>query len=95
MKNGSNTLKADRLFDVAQALRVEPAYFFDELNVRAAKPDLIRKHQREYLRRKETRRLLRLFETIEGSEVRKRILNLVRAVAKSDSIKTSRDGVNS
>jgi transcriptional regulator with XRE-family HTH domain len=77
-ERGANRAAASRLYQLAGALGVEPAYFFEGLQAAAAPltsaPDLIDK---------DTAELLRAFQAISRPAVRTSILNIVLAAASA------------
>ncbi|MCI0430134.1 MAG: helix-turn-helix transcriptional regulator [Rhodospirillales bacterium] len=84
-ERGANRIGASRLVDLAAALGVAPAWFFEEIPVphRAhdRKPD---RDTAQGIGGREALELIRLFNQIKDRRVRERILALVRAVAMKE-----------
>ncbi len=88
-ERGANRLGASRLYEAARALDVEVGFFFEELGADA---DGLAEHASGYLgdlvcalprHRPETLELVRAFERIEDAELRRRVLEITRALAAS------------
>jgi transcriptional regulator with XRE-family HTH domain len=86
-ERGTNRLGASRLYDAARALGVDVGFFFEELD---ALSDGLAEHAIGYLgepvcgpaeRRRDTLELVRAFERIDDPELRRRVLDVTRAVA--------------
>lgn len=103
-EKGSNRIGASRLFELSQCLDVPPAFFFDDMPkpLETAKspsgpgdpietfdrPDNYGQYQ---LSRKETLLLVRAYYNIKDKSVRKRMFELVKAVA-GQLVDTASDG---
>jgi transcriptional regulator with XRE-family HTH domain len=91
-EKGVNRVSSSRLVDVANVLDISVPYFFDEMSagVSAQTPSaLMRTKQRpenepeaDPLARRETLELVRAYYRITDPTVRKRLADLVKAVAK-------------
>lgn len=88
-ERGANRLGASRLFEAARALDVEVGFFFEALGV---DPGQLAEDASGYLgdgrcalprHRPETPELVRAFECIEDAELRRRVLEITRALAAS------------
>lgn len=94
-EKGSNRVSSSRLVDIANALDVSVPYFFEEMSagVRAQAPsELMRTKLRpkndqpkDPMARRETLELVRAYYRIAQPEVRKRLGELIKIVARSFS----------
>jgi transcriptional regulator with XRE-family HTH domain len=91
-ERGANRVSASKLYEIAAALRAPVAYFFDgladptgeELQAGLAAPsDESAVHS--FLMTSEGLELAKLFPNIGGGMVRRRLLDLVRALADEDA----------
>ncbi|MGB0810364.1 MAG: helix-turn-helix domain-containing protein [Candidatus Puniceispirillaceae bacterium] len=91
-ERGSNRISASRLWDISQILDVQISYFFDDMTDdtmrssprrvslgEAAKLD--DENARDPMVRRETLELVRTYYSIEKPKVRKRIAEMVKAIA--------------
>lgn len=84
-ERGANRLGASRLYEAARALDVEVGFFFDELHdgigglAEAPAPYLPEAMAPDG--RRDSLELMRAYERIEDPELRRRVLELVRAIA--------------
>jgi transcriptional regulator with XRE-family HTH domain len=88
-ERGQNRVSASRLYEIARALRVPVAYFFEDAPDGIVMPGLSDQKQEpleegapgnDYNSR-ETAELLRAYFRIEDSKKRKRVLDLIRAMS--------------
>ncbi len=88
-ENGSNRIGASRLYQISQILSVPVSYFFDEMDqltavanenapaaTGAARGDLVAK--------RETLELVRAYYRIVSPKVRRGIVDMIRAIGRSD-----------
>jgi transcriptional regulator with XRE-family HTH domain len=91
-EKGANRVSSSRLVDMANALGVSVSYFFEEMTAEVQKQTpsalMITKQrpeidqERDPLARRETLELVRAYYRITDPVVRKRLADLVKAVAK-------------
>jgi transcriptional regulator with XRE-family HTH domain len=92
-ERGQNRVSASRLYEIARALRVPVAYFFEDAPPLAAIPGMAYQKQEpleenpeasnDYNSR-ETAELLRAYFRIEDPKKRKRVLDLIRAMGDEE-----------
>jgi transcriptional regulator with XRE-family HTH domain len=91
-EHGSNRISASRLYEIAVALQVPVSYFYEDLppeiptfeGMAEAGQDPIEGHDEESeatMSSRETADLVRAYYRIEDSKKRKKILDLIRAMA--------------
>jgi len=91
-ERGANRISASRLWDISQILDVPISYFFDDMSEetmkasprrisRGAKYELDDSEVRDPMARRETLELVRTYYSIEKPSVRKRIAEMVKAIA--------------
>lgn len=89
---GTNRISASRLWDISQILDVPISYFFDDMSEetmkasprrisRGARYELDDSELRDPMARRETLELVRTYYSIEKPSVRKRIAEMVKAIA--------------
>jgi transcriptional regulator with XRE-family HTH domain len=89
-ERGANRLGASRLYEAARVLQVDVGFFFEDLADEAgglAEEAIAYRHDvacRGVDRRRDTLELVRAFERINDQELRRRVLDLAKAVAASD-----------
>lgn len=87
-EKGVNRIAASRLFEIASALEVPVGFFFDGINSSAAGSGVAEDGRDtemfEHLIRPDAVQLLALFSTIQSPRVRRRIVDLVRALAEDE-----------
>ncbi len=77
-ERGANRMGASRLWDVAKAMSVQPAFFFEGLEDGApAKTDLDNS-----MARRETLELVRNYYQIESEVVRRAVFDMVKAIKR-------------
>jgi transcriptional regulator with XRE-family HTH domain len=90
-EKGANRIAASRLFDIAAALDVQVAYFYEGLTAPSggAGASGVREEQEDMvydtLASPEGLQLLRLFSGIKNAKVRRRVVELVRALADDEA----------
>jgi transcriptional regulator with XRE-family HTH domain len=87
-EKGANRIAASRLFDLAGALGVAIAYFFEGLTVGAPEGGVAEEGQEfvyDMLATPEGQQLLQVFGTIRSPRIRRRVVDLVRALAEEDA----------
>lgn len=91
-EKGSNRIGASRLFELSQSLDVPPSFFFDDMPravqmdvTGTSEPGPVFSHSDSFdpahLSRKETLELVRAYYKIKDKAIRKRVFELVKAVA--------------
>ena len=89
-ESGANRMGASRLFDLSRVLDVSVEFFFDDMpsEVAASSPAQRRRkakappsYERDPLAKRETLELVRAYYKISDSQVRKRLNELIKAVA--------------
>ena len=92
-ERGANRVSASRLWDISQILDVQIGYFFDDMSETTMRGSPRRVASgvdslqlgdeaiKDPLARRETLELVRSYYTIEDATVRKRVADIVRAVA--------------
>ena len=91
-ERGANRISASRLWDIAQIVDVPISYFFDDMSddVMKSSPRRISRGSehavddeagRDPMARRETLELVRTYYSIEKPKVRKRIAEMVKAIA--------------
>lgn len=86
-ERGTNRLGASRLYEAARALSVDVSFFFEELDVLpdGLAEDAIDERDGPRCgpaeRRRDTLELVRAFERIDDPELRRRVLDITKAVA--------------
>ena len=91
-ERGANRISASRLWDIAQIIDVPISYFFDDMTddvmqssprriSRGAEHSIDDESVRDPMARRETLELVRTYYSIEKPKVRKRIAEMVKAIA--------------
>ena len=92
-ERGANRISASRLWDISQILDVPMGYFFDDMSESTMQSSPRRvaggvaadeggdEAVKDPMARRETLELVRAYYSIEASSVRKRVADMVRAVA--------------
>jgi len=88
-ERGANRIGASRLYELSQVLDVPVAYFYEEMNGAGKPPpradgagEEVEETERDPMTRRETLELIRAYNRITDSGVRRRIFELVKATAK-------------
>lgn len=88
-EKGVNRVAASRLFELASALGVGLTYFFEGLTAGAAQGGGVAEDGQEFvydmLASPEGQQLLQIFGQIRSAKVRRRVVDLVRALAEDDA----------
>ena len=98
-ESGANRMGASRLYDFAKILKVPVSYFFDEYkgptpteNTRSggmaesSPPDF--QHEKQIASR-ETMEMMRAFYNIRSKQIRKRVFELIKAIAEDSATPSS------
>lgn len=88
-EKGVNRIAASRLFDISAALEMPVARFFEGLVGRAGVAETKRDYIDDALATPEGAQLMALFASIKSVKVRRRVLELVRALAEEAEGKRS------
>lgn len=94
-EKGVNRVAASRLFELASALGVGLAYFFEGLTAGAAQDGVAEEGQEfvyDMLASPEGQQLLQIFGQIRSAKVRRRVVELVRTLAEDDAEDTPLPG---
>lgn len=92
-ERGANRVGAGRLYELSKALDVPVTYFFEELpeqpeGAAASGPAMQEAAQRQYdadpMAQRETLLLVRAYYNIQDPVVRRRLLDLIRAMGRSE-----------
>ena len=83
-ENGTNRVGASRLYDISSALNVAVDFFFEGVTgkVKASKVAESGPSMDTLLKSKETVELVKAFHTIKDPAIRKKMLEMIKAVAK-------------
>lgn len=87
-EKGANRVAASRLFDLASALNVAIAYFYEGLTPGAPVGGIAEEGQDfvyDMLATPEGQQLLQIFGAIRSPKVRRRVVELVRALAEDEA----------
>jgi transcriptional regulator with XRE-family HTH domain len=90
-ERGTNRISASRLWDMAQALDVDIAYFFEGLSLPqpgepapAGVAEAPTTFEHDLMDRRETLSLVRAYYSIKDEAVRRRLYDLTRSIARHD-----------
>lgn len=86
-ERGTNRVGAGRLFALSQALKVPVSYFFDELaEIQTTPTNTVAEagSEPDLMSRRETLNLVRAYYGITNVDVRRRVANLMRSLARLD-----------
>lgn len=81
-EKGSNRIAVSRLYDISNALEIHAGSFFDNLSARGAVAEGRQDYIDDALSTPDGAELMALFATIKNPKVRRRVLDLVRAVVE-------------
>jgi transcriptional regulator with XRE-family HTH domain len=90
-ERGANRISASKLFEISQILNVPITYFFQDMDgqtvqsVQGMAEGAAEPFEHEQLQRRETSDLVRAYYRIPSPQVRRRMLELIRAVANGDN----------
>lgn len=93
-EKGSNAMNASRLFEFAQFMQVPVAYFFEgletngalETTVGFAEAGVAFDHNHKKVSDRESLEMMKAFKRISEQNVRKRLSDLVRAIADNHAV---------
>ena len=88
-ENGSNRIGASRLYQISQILSVPVSYFFDEMDQLTAvanedAPVATGAARGDFVAKRETLELVRAYYRIVNPKVRRGIVDMIRAIGRSD-----------
>lgn len=88
-ERGANRIGASRLFELSRILDVKPSYFFEDMpeggaTATAGLAEPADEFRHDFLGKRETLELVRAYYKIDNLEVRKRVFDLVKALASED-----------
>lgn len=92
-ENGINSISASRLFDIARALSVPVSFFYEgvksTLTASSKQPGFAEDAQQPFIQddpltKKETMDLVRAYYSIPDTKLRKRLLEMAKAMADTD-----------
>jgi transcriptional regulator with XRE-family HTH domain len=91
-ERGANRIGASRLFELSRILDVKPAFFFEEMPTGsslqvAGIQDPADEFEHEFLGKRETLELVRAYYKIDNMEVRKRVFDVIKALAAEELTK--------
>ena len=81
-EGGANRVSASRLSAVADVLGVSISYFFDDMPAADAEMSAEEGTRRDRMERPETIELIRLYYAIPDPTIRRRFLDMVKAIAR-------------
>ena len=84
-EKGVNRIAVSRLLDIANALEVSASRFFDGLEARNGVAESPREFVNDALATPEGAQLMALFAGIKSQKVRRRVVELVRALTEEES----------
>jgi len=94
-ERGANRVSASKLWQLGNVLKVPISFFFDDMpqSVKDAFPDYQGETSESYipeehltLHRRQTLELVRTFSKLQDPTIRKRIIDVVRAIADSETV---------
>ena len=87
-ERGANRIGASRLFELSRILDVKPAFFFEEMPSNDGQAQGLQEpsdeFKHEFLGKRETLELVRAYYKIDNLEVRKRVFDVIKALAADD-----------
>ena len=87
-ERGSNRIGSSRLYQFSQVLQVPISFFFDDMPDEARSPGLAEagpSYEDEGFSRRETLELVRAYYRISDANMRKRLFDLIKAVAQTSA----------
>ena len=86
---GANRIGASRLFELSRILDVKPAFFFEEMPTGSLLKAIglqepVDEFEHEFLGKRETLELVRAYYKIDNLEVRKRVFDVIKALATEE-----------
>tara|TARA_R100000005_G_scaffold96636_1_gene85394 strand:- start:18515 stop:18940 length:426 start_codon:yes stop_codon:yes gene_type:complete len=96
-ERGANRIGASRLFELSRILDVKPAYFFEEMpeagtNAVAGLGEPPDEFEHDFLGKRETLELVRAYYKIDNLEIRKRLFDVIKALAAEGGETRDPDG---
>ena len=96
-ERGANRIGASRLFELSRILDVKPAYFFEEMpeagtNAVAGLGEPPDEFEHDFLGKRETLELVRAYYKIDNLEIRKRLFDVIKALAAEEGEARDPDG---
>lgn len=93
-ERGANRIGASRLFELSRILDIKPSFFFEEMPAGSSAlaqgdEEPADEFEHEFLGKRETLELVRAYYKIDNLEVRKRVFDVIKALATEESEKTS------
>ncbi|MFC4271877.1 helix-turn-helix domain-containing protein [Sneathiella chungangensis] len=93
-ERGANRIGASRLFELSRILDIKPSFFFEEMPAGGSAlaqgvEEPADEFEHEFLGKRETLELVRAYYKIDNLEVRKRVFDVIKALATEESEKTS------
>ena len=91
-ERGANRIGASRLFELSRILDVKPSFFFEEMpagggSQSAGIQEPADEFEHEFLGKRETLELVRAYYKIDNLDVRKRVFDVIKALAAEKSDK--------
>lgn len=91
-ERGANRIGASRLFELSRILDVKPSFFFDEMPTGSSSQvagveEPPNEFEHEFLGKRETLELVRAYYKIDNLEVRKRVFDVIKALAADETDK--------
>ena len=90
-ERGTNRIGSSRLYNLSQILGVPVSFFFDELHPEVAESGaptgdgkLSRSVEPDQLAKRETLEMVRAYYRIENPQVRKRVFELIKSLARTN-----------
>lgn len=98
-ERGANRIGASRLFELSRILDVKPAFFFEEMPSGSTlqTPSIqepTEEFEHEFLGKRETLELVRAYYKINNLDVRKRVFDVVKALAADEADKDTSMSTN-
>jgi len=87
-EKGTNRIGASRLYQLAKILSVDVQFFYNDMDISGGAPGFGESQATEFmsnLTSPESIQLCRYFSTIDNPQVRKKILDLIKAVSESQN----------
>lgn len=94
-ERGANRISASKMWQLANVLDVPISYFFDEMpdHIRESHPGFLGEttesnvpEEHLTLHRRQSLELTRTFGKLQDSQIRKRVIDVVRAIADSETV---------
>jgi transcriptional regulator with XRE-family HTH domain len=89
-ERGANRVGASRLFDLSRVLDVPVSFFFEEMTTGEQRPagaaEAGERYESDPLLKRETLELVRAYYKITDPQVRRRLFDLAKALAKSAEV---------